>query len=110
MKNLSYEQSLKRLRLPTLAFRRVRGDMIKTYKIMRGLYDQQLTLDNGLELEDTTSHNLRKSRQKLKKRFCIKNIKIHSFSHKIVNLWNNFPSAAVEAKTLNSFKNRLYYH
>ncbi len=33
MKNLSYEERLRVLHLPTLVYRRLRGDMIKTYKL-----------------------------------------------------------------------------
>ena len=34
LKNLSYEERLQKLKLPTLRYRRLRGDMIKTYKLM----------------------------------------------------------------------------
>ena len=40
MKNLSYEERLQKLELPTLQFRRLRGDMIETYKLMTGYYDE----------------------------------------------------------------------
>jgi hypothetical protein len=36
MKNLNYEERLRKLKLPTLEYRRVRGDMIETYKIIKG--------------------------------------------------------------------------
>ena len=39
---MSYEDRLQKLKLPTLAFRRKRGDMIKTYKITSGTYDTTL--------------------------------------------------------------------
>jgi hypothetical protein len=32
--NLSYPERLKKLKLPTIAYRRIRGDMIETYKII----------------------------------------------------------------------------
>ena len=35
LKDLSYPERLKKLKLPTLAYRRIRGDMIETYKIKR---------------------------------------------------------------------------
>jgi len=37
--HLSYTDRLKYLKLPTLKYRRHRGDMIETYKIIYGLYD-----------------------------------------------------------------------
>jgi len=33
-KNLSCHERLKKLKLPTMAYRRIRGDMIETYKII----------------------------------------------------------------------------
>ena len=38
-KNMSYEIRLQKLKLPTLAYRRKRGDMTETYKITSGTYD-----------------------------------------------------------------------
>ena len=39
---MSYEDRLQKLKLPTLAYRRKRGDMIETYKITSGTYDNTL--------------------------------------------------------------------
>ena len=44
MKNLSYPERLKKLGLPTLAYRRIRGDMIEVYKIIKGCYDREARL------------------------------------------------------------------
>ena len=46
-KNLTYEQRLRTLKLPTLRFRRLRGDMIETFKILKGasLNDRKVTED-----------------------------------------------------------------
>jgi len=38
-KHLPYTDRLKYLKLPTIKYRRHRGDMIETYKIIHGLYD-----------------------------------------------------------------------
>ncbi len=43
MKDLSYEERLKLLNLPTLAYRRIRGDLIETYKILTEKYDSKVT-------------------------------------------------------------------
>ena len=43
MRELSYEQRLSRLRLPSLEYRRLRGDMIEVYKILQNLYDPKTT-------------------------------------------------------------------
>ena len=44
MGNFNYPERLRQLELPTLAYRRNRGDMILTYKLLSGLYDEQVTL------------------------------------------------------------------
>ena len=42
-KNYDYSQRLKACSLPTLHYRRIRGDMIETYKIVTGIYDVEVT-------------------------------------------------------------------
>ena len=39
MKELTYEERLIKLRLPTMSYRRLRGDMIEMYKICTGISD-----------------------------------------------------------------------
>jgi hypothetical protein len=41
LRNLSYEDRLKRLNLPTLKYRRCRGDMIQVYNIVSGKHNSQ---------------------------------------------------------------------
>ena len=41
LKDMSYKQRLKTLKLPTLSYRRLRGDMIEVYKIIKGVYDKE---------------------------------------------------------------------
>ena len=37
--DLTYEERLRKLKLPTLVYRRLRGDMIEMFKILHGFYD-----------------------------------------------------------------------
>ena len=43
IKNLSYPERLKHLKLPTMAYRRARGDMIEEYTIIHEIYDSKTT-------------------------------------------------------------------
>ena len=45
MKNLEYEERLRKLKLPTLKYRCMRGDMIETFKIITGICDKRVTKD-----------------------------------------------------------------
>jgi len=40
LKHLPYVERLKQLKLPTLKYRRLRGDMIEVFKIIHNYYDQ----------------------------------------------------------------------
>jgi hypothetical protein len=41
LNNLSYPERLRKLKLPTLTFRRIHGDMIELYKILSGKYNRE---------------------------------------------------------------------
>jgi len=53
-RRLNYQQRLKFLNLPTLAFRRNRGDMIEVYKILTGKYDPTLPSILHCNINSTT--------------------------------------------------------
>ena len=42
LQEMTYKERLQELKLPTLAYRRLRGDMIETYKLTHGVYDDTL--------------------------------------------------------------------
>ena len=43
MKDIPYQEKLERLKLPTLAYRRTRGDMIEEYKLLQGKHDSDVS-------------------------------------------------------------------
>ena len=95
---------LRRLGLTTLEKRRLRGDLIETYKILTGKESIDsgnfFTLNEGL-------HNLRGHKYKLYKDRSHLNIRKFFFSQRIVDSWNKLPVHVVEAETVNCFKCRL---
>ena len=106
LKGLSYEDRLRKLQLPTLRYRRLRGGMIETYKLLHDIYDPILPkLLDPVEKSKTRGHRL-----KLPKKSAKNNIKGHVFSHRIVNDWNSLPEDVVSAPSVNAFKNRLDSH
>ena len=42
LKNVPYEERLRQLDLPTLTYRRSRGDMVEAFKIINGVYDEDV--------------------------------------------------------------------
>ena len=105
LKNLSYEDRLKEMDLPTLAYRRKRGDLIEAFKYTHGLYGVNSEL-----LPKDTGNRTRGHKYKLAKRNCKLDIRKHFFSMRIVNIWNGLPASIVEAPSLNSFKSRLDHY
>ena len=57
LKNLSYEARLRRLNLPTLKYRRLRGDMIQVYNIVSGKHTTNPTIDLNLSNVSNTRGN-----------------------------------------------------
>jgi len=104
VKHLSYENRLQKLKLPTLKYRRLRGDMIEVFKIIHGKYDKTCSLE--LELYQSV-HATRTNSLKLTNSRCHYDLRKYFFSCRIVNIWNSLPSEVVNAPSLNSFKNRL---
>jgi len=43
LRDKPYQERLRTLDLPTLKFRRLRGDMIETYKVLSGIYDTSVS-------------------------------------------------------------------
>lgn len=104
--NLSYEERLRELKLPTLQYRRYRGDMIETYKLAHELYD---TSNDFMKFKPSNArgHNLRGHRFMIEKERPDKDIRRCAFKCRVTNQWNNLPEAIVNAPSLNAFKNRL---
>ena len=102
-KDMSYEERLKYLNLHSLKGRRLRGDMIQVYKIFNGLDD----LDANKLLPLSTYSGTRGQGQKLKYRYSKCDIRKYSFANRVIEHWNNLPLDIKNAKTINTFKNRI---
>ena len=101
LKELSYEDRLRTLKLPTLAYRRYRGDMIEVFKVTHSIYD--IVASRGL-LEMDQGSITRGHRYKINKKGCHLNIRLNSFTHRVVDQWNNLPDWVVDAKTVHALK------
>ena len=105
--NTSYEERLRKLKLPSLNFRRLRGDRIEVSKIIHNIYDPLTTQKFfKLELNSVTRTN----GYKITKNRTNTTPYQHFFSNRITNPWNSLPAKVVNAETVNSFKNALDRH
>ena len=98
--NLSYEDRLKELQLFPLKDRRLRGDMITTYKMLNGLIKvdlEQIVPTHGLS--STRSHA-----QQLKGQLVKGNMRKNFFTQRIVLPWNNLSNDTISSDTVNTFK------
>ena len=107
MKNLEYAQRLRCLKLPSLQYRRFRGDLIEVFKLTHDLYDPQTTksLLTSAIFPFTRCHNYKLHKLRTNtvqyKQF---------FTNRVVDSWNNLPHAIVNAESVNSFKNLVDKH
>ena len=104
VKKLNYEDRLRCLRLPSLEYRRFRGDLIQVYKIAHKHYDR--TSVNNL-FKFNQNSRLRGHRYKLTKFITKKRKYQHFFSNRIVNSWNSLSEETANSKSLNIFKNNI---
>ena len=106
-KDLSYTERLKCLRLPSLAYRRERGDMIEVFKMVHGLYNPRV-IDFLVKSEiiegrpETTGHS-----HKLFLQQSNKDIRKYSFALRVVKVWNSLPTDVVNAPSIDAFKRCL---
>ena len=108
IKDLTYEERLKALNLPTLAYRRIRGDMIETYKILNSKYDDKVSKFLPLHRENVTyPERVRGHSKKLYQREYKLGIRKNTFSYRIVPPWNSLPERLVSAPSTASFERRL---
>ena len=101
---LTYEERLVYLRLPSLEYRRLRGDMIEVYKMCYHFYDPSIISKLLTFCDDNRT---RGHRFKLYKKDTNTKIAQNFFSNRVTNAWNNLPEETVNARSLNSFKNAV---
>ena len=107
MNGLSYHQRLERLKLPSLEYRRVRGDLIEVYKITHNIYDPVTTsvLFDTSSLKTNTRSNTNPYR--LTKTHVNKKQSQMFFTNRVIDLWNSLPLHVVNSDSVNIFKNNI---
>jgi hypothetical protein len=102
LRGLSYPERLKHLNLPSLRFRRLRGDMIEVFKIIQGYYDSSVSLNLKSAPRASRGHTMKLFLERSRL-----DIRRKCFRHRIVETWNSLPESVISAPSVNYFKNRL---
>ena len=88
LNELEYCERLKILSLPSLEFRRLRGDLIEAYKILHNKYDPSTTKPL-LTLDSNPKHSTRSNELKLIKfRIKLKPYQMF-FTNRVINIWKS---------------------
>ena len=102
IRQLGYQRRLKSLNLYSLETRRLRGQLIETFKILKGFnninYRDLFTLCNNQTRSNGWKIELKRYNTDLCGSF---------LTYKIGNIWNRLPAEVVNSSSVNQFKNKL---
>ena len=101
-KNMNYEERLRFLDLPTLVYRRHRGDMILTFAMINGFYDPDViptfVMRNGGNRGHSKMIYIQRSNTE---------IRANSFSRRVAPVWNSLTEKVVSSVSIDAFKIHL---
>ena len=95
----SYTEKLSILSLPSLLYRRQRGDLIFLYKILNDYFSSDFTILYTYSTTTTGGHQF-KLFQQHSRLLCRSNY----FINRVINDWNSLPTSVVESTSINTFK------
>ena len=102
LKYLSYDERLRILGITRLEQRRLRGDLIETYKLVT--HKEKVHPD--IFFQRNLNTQLRGHPSKISQKQLRLLVRSNFFSQRIVKFWNNLPEHVAEAPSLGAFKKR----
>jgi ribonuclease P/MRP protein subunit RPP40 len=108
LRSLTYEERLRHLQLPSLVYRRLRGDAIEAYKYLHNMHNAGCS--TFFVKADQCGIKTRGHSCKLQKFSCRTRLRSNFYAVRTVNRWNSLPEEIVNAPSVNAFKNRLDKH
>jgi hypothetical protein len=107
-KGLEYEDRLRLLKLPTLVYRRHRGDLIELFKMLNGQYDQEVLPHFDMRNDIVTnSRNIRNHSKQLFITRSSQDVRANFFTKRVAPVWNGLTQNVVDAPSVDCFKERL---
>ena len=100
---LPYSERLKALGLTTLAERRTRGDLIETFKAVKGLSSLEDLFNISRSGSNLVSHINLSNKCSGK----VRNMRRSFLTERVIKLWNSLPVDVKSSETVNIFKSRL---
>jgi len=86
--HVPYSERLKICKTPTLHYRRIRGDILETYKIVLGKY-QPGVAPTLYKLYKASVNVTRGNDMRLEKSYVKYDLRKFSYSNRVVNTWNS---------------------
>ena len=102
IRHMSYERRLAKLNLYSLEKRRIRGQLIETFKILKGIENVDHRKFFTLSNNQTRSNGLKLELRRFNTSQCGS-----FFTYKIASYWNALPANVVNSANVNQFKTRL---
>jgi ribonucleases P/MRP protein subunit RPP40 len=103
IEHMSYIVRLKYLNLPTLSYRRLRGDIIMMYKLLSGIYD----LNIAYHVVKPNNYVSRGHHLQLFKRHVHHDLRKFYFGNRIISIWNSLPNYVTNANSIGLFESSL---
>ena len=104
--SMTYESRLKSLGLYSLYCWRQQGDLIETFKILKGYYN----INCEKFFTRSTIHHTRGHNLKLFKQQSRSNLRLNFFTQRVINNWNKLPINIIQVDSVALFKHELDYY
>ncbi|KAJ3659053.1 hypothetical protein Zmor_010762 [Zophobas morio] len=103
IRDLPYSQRLQELSLNSLSERRLRNDIVWTFKILKGYLKIDLSTLFYISCEDRLrGHRLKLKHEKYKSRS-----REHFLNNRVFDAWNALPANIIDSESVNIFKSKL---
>ena len=103
-RHLTYEERIKELKLPKLEDRRIRGDMIETFKIITGKED--IRSEKIFKMVKVRGARNNTHNRKIERKHCRLEVRRNFYSQRVIEKWNSLTLDEVNSKKTSEFKER----